>query len=373
MRTLGILGGGQLGRMTALAAIPMGIHVRFLVPEPADSVLDFADVHVGDWNDPAVVKSFCEGCDAITVESEWAPAEIVMEVCPDTPVWPHPVTLTAIRDKGTQKEQLAAVQLPLASFALPQTLEEALEAAESLGYPCLVKRRKGSYDGYGNATVHSPEELQTHWTRLAQDNGALLEAFAPFTHELSVLVARRADGEHVMYPVARTEQRDHRCHAVEVPSRFSAETDRQAQLIALRAVETLGGVGLIAVEMFLLPNGELWINEVAPRPHNTGHFSIEGCETSQFENHVRAVLGLPLGSTALRAPHVCMVNVLGHRTGTPFPRVFGDALYVQGAHIHLYGKDEVRPRRKMGHVTVLGADPEEVRARAEHTMSLLQL
>lgn len=373
MRTLGILGGGQLGRMTALAALPMGVRVRFLVPEPADSVSDFADVHVGDWTDPAVLKAFAEGCDAITVESEWAPAEGVMEVCPEIPVWPHPVTLSAIRDKGTQKSELTAAQLPVAAFELPQTLDEALVAAEKLGYPCLIKRRKGSYDGYGNATVHSPDELRAAWARLAQENGALLEAFAPFTHELSVLVARRADGEHVFYPVARTEQRDHRCHAVEVPSRFTPDTDRRAHLIALRAVEILGGVGLMAVEMFLLPNGDLLINEVAPRPHNTGHYSIEGCETSQFENHVRAVLGLPLGSTALRAPHACMVNVLGHRSGAPFPRAFGEGLEVEGAHIHLYGKEEVRPRRKMGHVTVLGADPEEIRTRAEHTVSLLQL
>jgi len=357
----------------ALAALPMGVQVRFLVPERADSVQDFADVHVGDWTDPEVIRAFADGCDAITVESEWAPAEGVTEVCPDVPVWPHPVTLTSIRDKGTQKMALNAVQLPLAAFALPQNLEEALHDAESLGYPCLIKRRKGSYDGYGNATVHSPDELRSAWERLAQENGVLLEAFAPFTDELSVLVARRADGQYVMYPVARTEQRDHRCHAVEVPSRFSEETDRQAGLIALRAVETLGGVGLMAVELFLLPNGELWINEVAPRPHNTGHYSIEGCETSQFENHVRAVLNLPLGSTALRAPYACMVNVLGQRSGRPFPSVFGDALHIAGAHIHLYGKEEVRPRRKMGHVTVLGSDPEEVRARAEHTMSLLQL
>lgn len=359
--------------MTALAAIPMGIHVRFLVPEPADSVKDFADVHVGDWTQPDVLKAFAEGCDAITVESEWAPADLVTETCPNVPVWPHPVTLTTIRDKGVQKASLSSAQLPLAAFALPRTVDEALVEAEALGYPCLIKRRMGSYDGYGNATVHTPEELRAHWDRLAQDNGALLEAFAPFTHELSVLIARREDGEYVMYPVARTEQRDHRCHAVEVPSRFSAETDRQAQLIALRAVETLGGVGLIAVEMFLLPNGDLLINEVAPRPHNTGHYSIEGCVTSQFENHVRAVLGLPLGNPALRAPHACMVNVLGYRTGTPFPRVFGDALILKDAHIHLYGKEEVRPRRKMGHVTVLGQDPEEIRAHAEHAASLLQL
>src|SRR5690606_32339801 len=200
-----------------------------------------------------------------------------------------------------------------------------------------------------------------------------IESFVPFEQELSVLVARRPGGEHVIYPVAHTEQRDHRCHAVEVPARIDPEVASEARRVGLAAIEAVSAVGVTAVELFLSRDGRVLVNELAPRPHNTGHYSIEACHTSQFENHVRAVLGWPLGDPGLRVPAACMVNVLGHTDGPTIVRGLEDALAVAGAAVHLYGKATVRPRRKMGHVTVTADDAEAARARAEHAASLIRL
>jgi 5-(carboxyamino)imidazole ribonucleotide synthase len=189
-----------------------------------------------------------------------------------------------------------------------------------------------------------------------------------------VQVARRPGGEQVAYPVAYTEQRNHRCHAVEAPADVSDDVRQQAQDLAQRSVDVVDGVGLVAVELFEMGDGRVMVNELAPRPHNTGHYTIEGCATSQFENHVRAVLDWPLGSPALRAPAAVMVNVLGQRNGSP-PSTDGlrDALAVDGAHVHVYGKPDVRDGRKMGHVTALGDTRTDARTRAEDAASAIRL
>lgn len=373
--TVGILGGGQLGKMMAAAAVRMGVTVHLLSPKDAGPMQAYANTFVADWEDPDVLRDFAAPCDVITVESEWAPAAEMAKVLPEgTALWPRPETVNLISHKGTQKTRLDDAGLPQPPFVCCETLDEALEAAEDLGYPVLVKMYRGSYDGYGNATVRDADELRTAWDDLADDDGALIEAFADFERELAVQVARRPDGEQVVYPVAYTEQRNHRCHAVVVPAEIEPDIAEEAQRIAQAAVDAVDGVGLTAVELFEMPDGRVLINELAPRPHNTGHYSIEGCHTSQFENHVRAILDWPLGSTDLRAPVAVMVNVLGRRDGTP-PRLAGftDALAVDGASIHIYGKPDVRPARKMGHVTATGTDPEDVRRRAEEAAKYIRL
>jgi 5-(carboxyamino)imidazole ribonucleotide synthase len=371
---IGILGAGQLGRMTALAALRMGLQVRFLSPEPSGAVAGLGESIVGDWTDAETLRRFAEGCAAVTVESEWAPCERMAEVLPEgTLLYPKPLTVLAIRDKGVQKQTLRDAGLPVPSFVRAPNLEEALEAAAGFGFPCLLKRFRGSYDGYGNATVDSPRALADAWSRLAAEDGLLVEAFVPFVRELAVLVARRADGESVVYPVALTEQRDHRCHAVTVPAGIDDAVAARALEVGLRAVEAVDGVGITAVEVFETSEGRILVNEMAPRPHNTGHYSIDACHTSQFENHVRAILGLPLGDPSLRTPASVMVNVLGHRSGAPRMDGYGEALRIPGAVIHLYGKESVKPRRKMGHVTVTGSDPVEARRLAEEAAALIQL
>jgi 5-(carboxyamino)imidazole ribonucleotide synthase len=370
---LGILGGGQLGRMTALAAIRMGIRVRFLTPKPSPPVDGLGDVVVDDWTSPDVLRSFAEGCDAVTVESEWAPAEMLEEVLPGKAIWPSPRCLVTIRDKIAQKELLVRAGLPIPPFRACRDLEAAQAAARELFFPVMLKKPLGSYDGYGNHAARSADDVEEGWNRLAGNDGLLVESWVAFRRELTVHIARDPAGRHVCYPVAFTEQRDHRCHAVVVPSGAPAALEEEALTVAFAAVEAVQGVGITAVELFETEDGRILVNELAPRPHNTGHYTIEACHTSQFENHVRAVLGLPLGDPSLRVGAACMVNVLGHRTGAVRPEGYAEALAVPGASIHLYGKPEVRPRRKMGHVTCTGADPAEVRARAEKAAALIRL
>ncbi len=373
--TLGILGGGQLGKMMAAEAVRMDIETKLLSPKDAGPMRPYAGAQVGDWTDPEVLRPFVSDCDVVTVESEWAPAGTAAEVLPDdTALWPSTTTLSLIKDKGVQKQHLADTGCPVPEFVRCSTPESALDAAEAFGYPVVLKQCRGAYDGYGNATVHSADALQDAWTDLAAKEGLMVETFADFARELAVQVARRPGGEQVVYPVAYTEQRDHRCHAVEVPADVDDAIAEDAQAIAQEAVEAVEGVGLIAVELFEMPDGRLLVNELAPRPHNTGHYSIEGSSTSQFENHVRAILDWPLGSPALRQPVAVMVNVLGRREGTP-PHTTGlsRALNVDGVSPHIYGKPDVRPGRKMGHVTALGSDRPEVRKRAEMAASAIEL
>lgn len=373
--TIGILGGGQLGKMMAAEAVRMSIHVRFLSPKEAGPMQAYADTHVGDWTDAAVLRDFVEGCDVITVESEWAPAaEAAAVVSDETAVWPSPETLKLIKDKGVQKQHLADAGCPVPAFECCETVDEALDTADTFGYPVVLKQYRGAYDGYGNATVDSAEELRDAWPDLAAEDGLMVEVFADFTRELAVQVARRPGGEQVVYPVAYTEQKNHRCHAVEVPAEVEPSIEEEARSIAKRAVDAVNGVGLVAVELFEMPDGRVLVNELAPRPHNTGHYSIEGCHASQFENHVRAILDWPLGSASLRTPSAVMVNVIGEREGSPAqPDTLPDALAVEGVSPHIYGKPDVRPGRKMGHVTALGTDAEEVRARAERAADALHL
>jgi len=372
--TIGILGGGQLGKMMAAAAVRMGVHVRLLSPKNAGPMQAYADTVAADWTDPDVLREFAAPCDVITVESEWAPAAEMAEVLsPGTDLWPRPETIDTISHKGVQKTRLADAGLPVPPFRRCPTLDDALAAAEDLGYPVVLKMYQGSYDGYGNATVDSPDALREQWSELADDDGLMVEAFMDFERELAVQVARCPDGEQMVYPVAHTVQRNHRCHAVIVPAEMDPSVSDEAQRVAQTAVDAVDGVGLTAVELFEMPDGDVLINELAPRPHNTGHYSIEGSYTSQFENHVRAILGWPLGRTDLRAPVAVMVNVLGRREGTP-PQVRGlqDALAVPGATVHVYGKPDVRPNRKMGHVTVTGADRDDVYQRAEKAAGFIR-
>ncbi|HEX8297596.1 MAG TPA: 5-(carboxyamino)imidazole ribonucleotide synthase [Rubricoccaceae bacterium] len=361
---LGILGGGQLCRMTALAALRLGVRVRILTDTTTGPEADFADVTVSDWTDPETLRAFADECTAVTCESEWAPAEALVAAVPSVVVWPAPATLATVRHKGRQRDALGQAGLPQPPYVRAATLVEAQDAAMRFGGRVVCKRFEGSYDGYGNATCRTPDDVAGAWDRLAATDGLLVEAFVPFTAELAVTVARRPSGETVVYPVVRSEHRDHRLHAAIIPSGLDAAIEVEAQRVALAASEMLAIVGVATVELFVQEDGSVLVNEVAPRPHNTAHGTIEACHTSQFENGVRAVLDLPLGSPALRVPTACTVNVLGGSARSHM----GDleaALRVDGVTVHLYGKTETRPTRKMGHVTATGPSPDDARRRAE--------
>ena len=353
--------------MMAAAAVRLGVQVRLLAPKDAGPMQAYAHAQAADWTDPDVLRTFATGCTAVTVESEWAPADALAPVCPaETALWPSPRTLGWIRHKGVQNDRLAEQDVPLPAYRRCATPEAVQAAGEALGWPLMMKQYEGAYDGYGNRLVEGPDAVADAWADLAAADGVLVEACVDFVRELAVQIARRPDGTSVAYPVVYTEQRNHRCHAVVAPAPIDDTLAEAAQSVAREAVDAVDGVGLLAVELFETQDGAILVNEIAPRPHNTGHYTIEGCMTSQFENHVRAVLDLPLGATDLVAPHAVMVNVLGQRDGTP-PEADGwtQALAVSGAHVHIYGKPDVRPHRKMGHVTALAQTAEHARTQAE--------
>jgi len=374
--TLGIIGGGQLAKMTACAAAQLGCKVVILErqPEfPAGSVA--ARTLIGDWNDPDSLLELAALADVVTLENEFvdAGALAVLEERGHT-LCPSAATLRRIQDKLVQKRTLADAGLPVPRMRAVERVEEVAVLAREWGWPLLLKARRNAYDGKGNATVPTLADIAQAWNRLGGEAGNPLfaEQFCPFTNELAVIVTRARDGEAVTYPVVETVQRNHICQVVRVPAPVAPKIAERAAELAHRAVEAVGAVGSFGVEMFLLEDGQLLINELAPRVHNSGHYSIEACVCSQFENHVRAVLGWPLGSTALRSPAAAMVNLLAPAEGPGRPLGLEDALRVPGAHVHLYGKTRSAPGRKMGHVTALGATSDEALAIAQRAAACLR-
>ena len=363
--------------MTALAAARLGVAATVLTDTETGTSRALADVTVADWTDPFVLQAWVEGCDAVTVESEWAPADRLQEVLPPgVPLHPGVEALVAIRHKGRQRARYAQAGLPQPDHVWAETQAQARDAVARFG-AAVLKQFEGSYDGYGNATVRSPDDVTGAWNRLAaaegdQPGGLLVEAFVPFQAEAAVTVARRADGESVVYPVVRSEHRDHRLWAATAPAGFSDETEAAARETALATVAVLGLTGVATVELFVTDRGRVLVNEVAPRPHNTAHLTLDASHTSQFENHVRAVLGWPLGDPGLRVPAACMVNVLAGREGRADPDLSA-GLAVPGASVWLYGKDEARTGRKMGHVTVTAATVDDARQRAEAAAEAVRL
>jgi 5-(carboxyamino)imidazole ribonucleotide synthase len=311
----------------------------------------------------------------VTLENEFVDAAPLYAVeAAGIPVYPRPATLATIQDKLTQKETLSLQGVAVPPFRGVESLDDVRRSAEDFGYPIVLKTRYGGYDGYGNATLHHPDDLPAAWERLSKGGRKLMvEAFVPFACELAVMVLRARNGEIRAYPVVETVQQNHICHVVRAPAPLSAELLYRAELLAVRAVQLLEGVGVFGVELFQLSDDTILLNEIAPRPHNSGHYSIEACYTSQFENHLRAVLGLPLGSTALRFPSAVMVNVLGKRSGEVNFDGVRAALALDRVHIHLYGKREVRPGRKMGHITVCGDDLAACEALALQAADLITL
>ncbi len=348
--------------MTAEAARDLGIEIVVLdrdANSPAGQIVGAKNELVGRWSDPIARAALAERVDLVTLENEFVEAAALQWLVDrGTPGYPGPETLRLIQDKLTQKETLRAAGLPVPQFVSVRSIGDLRQAGVRLGWPLVLKARRLGYDGHGNATVPRLD--------------LFAEAFVAFQSELAVMVVRGRDGATAVYPVVETYQREHICHEVVAPARVDARLAARAREIALRAVETVGAVGVVGVELFCTANGEILINELAPRPHNSGHYTIEACQTSQFANHLRAILGWPLGATELVAPAAAMVNLLGTTLGPARPRGLAAAAAVPGAFVHLYGKREVRPRRKMGHVTALGDSPEDALATAHAAASAIR-
>jgi len=369
--TLGILGAGQLGKMLAQAASPWDLSLRMLDPFPQAPASHLcASFVAGDFRDFQTVLDFGKTCDVLTIEIEQVNADALSELeAAGIKVYPQPSVLKIIQDKGLQKQFLVENNLPTSAFSLYDGPEAVRAAAPPL--PCVQKTRTEGYDGRGVKLLRKPEDFDA----LLQ-GPCLIEDTVEIQIELAVIAARSPSGEIKTYdPVEMNFHPE--ANLVEflaAPARISPEQASEARALAEAAIDAFGLVGLLAVEMFLDTNGNLLINEVAPRPHNSGHHTIEACVTSQYQQHLRAILDLPLGDTRLRSPAV-MLNVLGAEgfSGPVMYEGVEHVLSASSAYLHLYGKSETRPFRKMGHMTVLGDSLEEAIAKARALQPLLKV
>jgi 5-(carboxyamino)imidazole ribonucleotide synthase len=371
-KRVGIVGGGQLGRMLALAAHRMGIQTQILANAPQESAAQVSQALIGNLEDPQLLGVLAKGADVLTVENEWVDGTVLAAISQqyNLPIWPHPQTLSWIQDKYLQRKHLEEHHLPVPIFHRVETYAELLAFAEAYGPTVVLKTRTQGYDGQGTAILRPDSNGEAIWNQFARQP-LMVEQHIPFERELAVLVARAPSGQIKSYPVVETQQVGAICHTVLAPAAIPTALQEQAAQLAQAAVEAVQGVGITAVELFQEANGKLWINELAPRPHNSGHFTIEGCVTSQFEQHLRAILDWPLGSTALVRPVAVMVNILGEvqasTTIDPSP-----LLALEDVHFHWYGK-AARPGRKLGHITVLGDNLEAAYQRAWQARKLLKI
>jgi 5-(carboxyamino)imidazole ribonucleotide synthase len=352
--TIGILGGGQLGYMLALAGYPLGLHFRFLDPSPEAPVGRIAQRVTADYIDQAALEKFASGLELVTYEFENVPVEAANFLAERVPVYPPPAALEAAQDRLAEKNLFRKLGVATADFVAVSNSSELDAALKTLGLPAVLKTSRMGYDGKGQWILRTAQDVSKAKSEMPRAE-FILERFVPFTRELSVLAVRSRNGENAIYPLVENHHRSGILRLSLAPApRLDPPIQRAAENVAHRVLESLKYVGVLAIEFFEY-QGELLANEMAPRVHNSGHWTIEGAVTSQFENHLRAVLGLPLGSTGLTG-HCAMLNLIGDLPES------AEVLAVPDAHLHLYGKSP-RPGRKLGHITLRAASPERLALR----------
>jgi 5-(carboxyamino)imidazole ribonucleotide synthase len=356
--TLGVVGGGQLGRMLGEAATPLGIDLVVSDPTPDAPASPVArEQIVGDFDDEETVREVAARSDYLTFEIELTDPDVLERVSEETgtPVHPRPDTLRTIQDKYVQKERLSEAGVPVPEYRAVDDAGQLRAALEEVGYPAMLKARQGGYDGRGNVPVRDPEDVEPAMDQIA--GPAMVEEFLDFERELAVMGCR-GDGERDTFPVTETIHREEILRESASPARASESVRERAREVAHDVLDVMDGRGVFGIELFETPDGEILLNEIAPRPHNSGHWTIEGCHTSQFEQHARAVTGLPLGTTERRQPTVS-ANVLGDVDDRQQARLSGveQAFGTDRLGVHWYGKREVYRLRKMGHLTLVGDEP----------------
>lgn len=361
---IAIVGGGQLGKMMTVSAKQLGFYVTVLDPTERSPASQVADRQViADFDDGEAIRSLAKTADVILYEFEHidVAALLAMEE-QGCLLFPSARILEVIQDKLRQKTALAHAGIPVPPFQEVKDVEGLSAAARRFSYPFMLKARSGGYDGKGNYLVEDPGACMAGFEALGAA-GVMAEAYIPFSCEVSVIVARGRYGEIRTYPLSENEHEENILRRSIIPARVPAAVAKRAQEAAASVISLFAGVGVFCVEMFVTENGEVLVNEVAPRPHNSGHYTIEACVTSQFEQHIRAACGLPLGDTSLRNPAV-MVNLLGEK-GYHGPALLtgcAAALSLPAVHLHFYGKHKTAPKRKMGHFTVTAASLEDALA-----------
>lgn len=356
---IGILGAGQLGRMMALAGYPLGLRFSFLDRSEDTPGGQLAEIHTGDFDDPALLEALAAECECLTFDWENVPVAPLKALDTDTPILPPLAALETGQDRLAEKQLFASLGIPTAEYAAVDSLSELAEAAARLGYPCLLKTRRMGYDGKGQFMLRGEEDVEKAWEALG-GTALILEQFVNFDYEVSQVAARSTVGEIAYYPLARNVHSGGILHYSIAP--WSAPTlESQAREFLERLLEHFDYAGILTVEFFVCGD-RLVANELAPRVHNSGHWTIEGANTSQFENHLRGILGLPLGDASARG-HSLMVNLLGAMPELP------SLLAIPGLHVHDYGKSP-RPLRKIGHCTLVCEQPGDRDARLEQLLEL---
>lgn len=355
--TIGVLGGGQLGRMLALAGRNMGYRFITLDPTPDSPCGQVADRQIiAAYSDLQAAEEFAKSCDVVTYEFENVDAGVAAQLEKTSFVPQGSELLKITQNRIREKSTLHANGIPVAPFEVIASEDELREAVGKLGLPCVMKTATGGYDGKGQWVIRSIDEIPQAFEELNRSGAELIvEQFIPFEKEISVVAARSTNGEIKAFAVAENIHIENILHQTIVPARVSSEQAKQAEDIALQIAEALDVVGLIAVEMFLTKEGRIVVNELAPRPHNSGHYTMEACVTSQFEQHLRAICGLPLGDVTMLSP-VVMVNILGEHVEPVLEKV---SQLPTSSKLHLYGKAEAKVKRKMGHLNVLAPTVEE--------------
>jgi 5-(carboxyamino)imidazole ribonucleotide synthase len=373
-QTIGIIGGGQLGRMLTLAALPLGYKVVVLDPGANCPAKQVGAVQiVGKLDNKAALEKLAKLADFITIEIEHLDAVVLQRIADSgVPVNPAPATIQLIQDKYAQKVFLREHGIPVAPFI---KLEDAAMASiqfDRYERAMIIKTRFGAYDGRGNMVITSYDDIPLAFERF-KGQQLYAEKLVPFDKELAVMVARDWEGNVAQYPIVETVHERNICTEVLAPAPVSAAVTAKAQAIAARVAEYLEGAGLFGIELFLTHDGEVLVNEIAPRVHNSGHYTMEACRTSQFEQHIRAIAGLPLGSTELLMPAAVMINVLGERDGETEIKGVEAVLAQPGTSLHLYGKTPTKLDRKMGHITATGRTLQEARDTATEARKRLYL
>jgi 5-(carboxyamino)imidazole ribonucleotide synthase len=353
---IGILGGGQLAKMSTLAASRMGFDIAIMDKEmhsPAGQLTH--NESIGCVDDELHVRSFVHHCNVITLENEFVDHQKLKFIeSLGKKVYPSSITIGLIQDKLLQKKTLKKNKIPVAKFVEVKEQHTFVQISKILGPLFVLKSRKMGYDGYGNALINNETEYNLAVKHLSNRHVNLMaESFVNFTMELSVMVVRTKK-ETKVYPVVQTIQKNHICHTVIAPAPISKKIAALAEKIAVKSVKAVKGFGVFGVEMFLAKDNSIIVNEMAPRPHNSGHFTIDACVTSQFENHIRAIMELPLGSTEMIKPYAVMINLLGKPHPQKMIDIYQTALINPNVHLHIYSKNGSRVGRKMGHITIVG-------------------
>lgn len=373
-KTIGIVGGGQLGRMLTLAALPLGFRVVVVNPEPNSPAAQVgAEEIVANLYDSTALHQLAETSDYLTIEIEHLDAaELKAIENMGKPVNPAPDIIRIIQDKYAQKEFLMEAGIPVAESVAIKSIDDAKTTLEKFGGKMLIKTRLGAYDGRGNMVVKSSDDIDAAFKQF-EGTPLYAEKFVPFEKELAVMVARAMDGTVALYPIVQTIHERNICVEVLAPAPVSEDVMTKAKNVATSVANLLKGAGTFGIEMFLTTDGEVLVNEIAPRVHNSGHYTTEACRTSQFEQHIRAICGLPLGDTSLVVPAAVMINILGERNGPTNLKGLSEALSIPETSVHLYGKSPTKIDRKMGHITSTGKTIEEARERANQARKAITL